>query len=553
MKMSAYLIRLPLLAAVGVLSWALAQSPAPSGVTIRTTTTLVQVGVVALDSKGRPVEGLKKDDFEVFDNGKPQAIAVFYGEGISGAATSPKVTPPAPGVFTNQLVEKPGASGDHYSVILLDWGNTGFRNTARAREKAREMMNRLGPTEKIGLYSFDRFGLKVVDEIGSSTEAILGNLRTLIGKPYPCFQEQLDGQDDLYDDSMQYLGGGRFVCGGNTPLSGGFKEFWEANRIRDTLNAFEGIAAHLAGLPGRKALIWVSSAFPLEIPLISPGVATFGAHIEGERTLTADLTQVVRKLNQAEVSVYPVDARGLTSDGFLGGGSDPVASQIVSTDRFTWPTMDSLADRTGGEAFHGRNDLDVGMQQAVENIDASYTLGFYAPQDSSRAGSHKLTVRSLRPGVKLRYKEGYYVDAPGKIGKDERKEAVAEALTALVDATTIPIDIKATLQKNTLKLRVALWPDALALARKGDRRQGVVEFITRFATEDGKEAAPPVSRRIEFNLTQRTYEAAQRGGLLFSRTLEMPAKAASLRVLVRNDPSGEIGTLTMPVKDIAMD
>jgi len=91
----------------------------------------------------------------------------------------------------------------------------------------------------------------------------------------------------------------------------------------------------------------------------------------------------------------------------------------------------------------------------------------------------------------------------------------------------------------------------LALALKGDRWQGAVEFITRFAKEDGSQSAPPVSRKIEFNLAQRSYEAAERGGLLFSRTLEMPANAASLRVLVRNDLSGEIRTLTIPMGGIA--
>src|ERR1039458_8592956 len=67
---------------LGVLAAAIAlfaQGPEPSGVTIRTTTTLVQVGVVVRDAKGRPVEGLRKEDFEILDNGKPQPIAVFYG------------------------------------------------------------------------------------------------------------------------------------------------------------------------------------------------------------------------------------------------------------------------------------------------------------------------------------------------------------------------------------------------------------------------------------------------------------------------------------------
>ena len=537
--MNASAIKLPLLAAAA-LSWALAQIPAPSGVTIRTTTTLVQVSVSAHDTKGRPVEGLKKEDFEVLDNGKPQSIAVFHGERIGGGAAAP-VAPSVPsGTFTNHLPENPSRRGG-YSVILLDWSNTGFRNTARAREKAREMVNRLGPTERIGLYSFDRFGLKVVDEIGSPRAALLEKLKTLIGKQSPCYQEQLDGQDDNSpngDDNMAN-------CGGPTPLAQEVKSFYVGQRITETLRTFEAIAAHLAGLPGRKALIWISSAFPLQVDLRAAANQIFPEAIGGNTLFDSEVGRAMRKLNNADVALYPVDARGLSTDPVIS--ADPVAS----ADRFTWPTMDYFAERTGGIAFHGRNDLDVGMQAAVEDVQASYTLGFYALQDKSREGFHKLSVRTLRPGVTLRYKEGYYVDAPGKISKDDRKNGVSQALTALMDATAIPIDIKATRQKNTLKLRVSLRPDALALVQKGDRWQGAVEFITRFAKEDGSESAPPVSRRIEVNLTQRSYEAAQRSGLLFSRTLEMPAKAASLRVLVRNDPSGEIGTLTIPAKDIA--
>src|ERR1035438_6688119 len=152
--MNASSMRLPLLAAAAALSWAFAQSPAPSGVTIRTTTTLVQVGVVASDAKGQPVEGLKKEDFEVLDNGKPQSIAVFYGE--RGAAEPPTSPPLLAGTFTNQLPETPPDRAGHSSVILLDWANTGFRNTARAREQAREVVNRLSPAERVGIYSFDR-------------------------------------------------------------------------------------------------------------------------------------------------------------------------------------------------------------------------------------------------------------------------------------------------------------------------------------------------------------------------------------------------------------
>jgi VWFA-related protein len=540
------------------LAQALAQGPAPPGVTIRTTTTLVQVGVSAQDSHGHAITDLKREEFELLDNGKPQSIAVFYNqttEGATAAAATPTPPQEPAGRFTNRIPGNAAARGG-YSVILLDWANTGFRNTARAREQARAVMNRLGPAERIGLYSLDRTGLKVVNEIGSSREAILKSLKTLTGMPAPCYQEQLDGADatslNSTDDSMKYVGGGQYMCGGPGYLSGEIKQFYEAQRIRNTLEAFEGIAVHLAGFPGRKALIWVSSAFPLVIPLRDPGTAAFGFHIGGYQYLTEDVDQAVRKLNDAEVAVYPVDARGVSSVALVGGGGDPDAAEIVGTDRFTWPTMDEVAKRTGGIAFYGRNNLDAGIQAAIDDAVAGYTLGFYAPQDRTQAGFHKLTVRSLRPGVTLRYKEGYYVDVPENIANGDRPEAVGVALTAITDATAIPIDVQAWRQENTLTLRVFLRPDTLALQRNGDRWQGAVDFIARFAKEDGSECATPASWRVEFNLTQQSYDAGMQGGPLLSRTLEIPADAARLRVLVRNNPSGEIGTLTIPMATVPL-
>jgi VWFA-related protein len=505
---------------LGVLAAAIAlfaQGPEPSGVTIRTTTTLVQVGVVVRDAKGRAVEGLKKEDFEILDNGKPQPIAVFYGVEIGGlvaAAALPVAAvssaPAAPsGTFTNQLAEKPSARGG-YSIILLDWSNTGPRNSMRAREQARQAVERLDPAEKIGLYSLDHGEIKVVNEIGSSKAAVLKSLKTLVGMPSPCYQDQMDGLDNVKaDDSIS-------ACAGppNPPV---LVESYVKQRSQATVGIFEGIAAHLAGLPGRKSLIWISAGFPRYVEV--------GAR-RGDILSDEAIDRAVRKLNNADVALYPV---------------------YSNPNNFTWSAMDEFAKRTGGKVFYSGNGLDVGIQAAVEDGQANYMLAYYAPQDNSQAGFHKLSVRALRPGVQLRYKEGYFVDAPGKMGEKNRKDAVAEALTGLVDATSIPLEIKATRQNNALKLRVSLQPDTLALKQNGDRWQGTVEFVTRFAKEDGSESAPPVSKRIELNLTRKTYGA----GLVLLRTLELPANAVKLRVLVWNDPSGEIGTLTIPMTDVA--
>ena len=161
-----------------------------------------------------------------------------------------------------------------------------------------------------------------------------------------------------------------------------------------------------------------------------------------------------------------------------------------------------------------------------------------------------MTVRSLRPGVTLRYKEGYYTEQNGKVKASDRRVAATQALTGVVDETAIPIEVTATRAGSNLKLLVSLRPDKLALENKSGRWRGAISFVARFAKEDGSEAGSGSSRRVEFNLTQQSYEKGQRDGLVFSKTLALPKGAVRLRVLVQNDPSSEVGTLTIPLAEV---
>jgi VWFA-related protein len=525
-------LRFPILA-IAALCHAFAQGPPPGGqpnLTIRSTTTLVQVNVVARDAQGRPVEDLVKADFEILDNGKPQSIAVFTSEKLAQGEAAPA---PAPaGTFTNQLPQRPSSHGG-YSVILLDYLNSGFRSAARGRMSAIEVVNRLGPGQAVALYTLDRLGLHVESEIGSDRSKVLQKLAGVTGVPAVYYQRSLDGQSDAMDS---------YGAGGSSTLDQEEVAALTNLRIIDTLNSFQAIAGHLAGLPGRKGLIWISSAFPMHIDLRGVGLQLFPDAFGGKQTYSTEFARAMRALNNADVALYPVDARGLS-----------LVSPVDSAADFTWPAMDFFAGRTGGVAFYGRGDLDVGIRAAVEDIQVSYTLGFYTSKESERGGFHKLSVRSTRPGVTLRYKEGYYSDAAGGPKAEERRVAAERALTGIMDATSIPIEVSATRARNTLKLLIALRPATLALEKKGDRWRGAIEFAMRFAKENGAQSGAGTLRKVEFNLTQTRYDAAQRDGLVFSRTIEIPRDAKSLRVLVRDNASSEIGTLTIPLEKIAGD
>jgi hypothetical protein len=119
-----------------------------SGDTIfHSATKLVQVSVVAQDMDGKPVPDLRREDFQILDNGEQREIRLFRSE---NAEPPPKAT--APGAFTNRIAAPEGLHSG-YSVMLFDNLNTGFEHTARARLKALEAFQSIPLGDKIAMYS----------------------------------------------------------------------------------------------------------------------------------------------------------------------------------------------------------------------------------------------------------------------------------------------------------------------------------------------------------------------------------------------------------------
>jgi hypothetical protein len=99
-------------------------------------------------------------------------------------------------------------------------------------------------------------------------------------------------------------------------------------------------------------------------------------------------------------------------------------------------------------------------------------------------------------------------------------------------------------------LRIVLDPPSLGLIRAGDRWQGQIDLVMRFAVDNGEESGSPSSETIDLNLTQKTYEAALRDGLVLARTVQVPPGATRIRMLILNDSSGQTGSLTIPLRAV---
>ncbi len=247
---------------------AAAQQDTPSP-TFRAGTRLVEVDVVAR-SNGAPATGLTKDDFTLLDNGKPQKIAFFSVQ--SGRVAAPPAVGVAPlpaGVVSNRS-ERADRQGNTV-VVFLDQRNTPPPEQAFAIQRIAKFIATRGPQDRTGIYTFGRdASLKVVQEITSDSE-LLSRAAGSLKFQDPDFRSPdvsgLEGNGGRGLLSARQRGQDSPDLTGLQGNGGHAADEFTALLIRmreiDTKQVLEQAARHLANVPGRKSLIWISPGFPL--------------------------------------------------------------------------------------------------------------------------------------------------------------------------------------------------------------------------------------------------------------------------------------------------
>jgi hypothetical protein len=271
------------------------------------------------------------------------------------------------------------------------------------------------------------------------------------------------------------------------------------------------VADHLAGIPGRKNLIWLSDKFAM-----------------GPRA--------IQKMNDARVSIYPVD---------LDGVCLRCARHIGSPE--------AIAALTGGVYYSKRNDIEIAMREAMDDGRVSYTLGFYPSGDEDRAAPvHRLKVSVSRPGVTLRYRISYRMEPAQPVSANPVADLV-QALNRPIDATAIPIKASITRTEGRLDIQAVLDVGSLDLALDHDLWAGRIEVVARFTTADGIASGDAFAQTVNLNLPQATYDRGLRGGLTYHNEFRIPAGAVELKLLFANPASGKIGTLTVPIARVKVE
>jgi VWFA-related protein len=553
----------------------------PDPVVIHTGTHVVLVNVVAKDKHGKPVNDLKRDDFVLRDNGQEQKIGLFALEEAGGASLQ-RSNFPAQLTFTN----RPGAAGA--TVFLFDELNTQLTDQELAKKDFVRYLRELPPTSRVAVFVLGD-SLSLLHDFSQDMASLLAALSkhanrvnpevTASGAP-PASSNSLTG------DQTSTAQWDAFMKSSNQP----YVNYTQTVRATRTAAALETIAGHLQGIPGRKTLIWISGGFPIQLGLHnkvdtipdSNSSAREGSHGSGRRngqgseigavsngassnsnpsnsssslssssgsagelpgtgtSFANDVARAIRALNEADVAVYPVNARGITAAGPYQADRSSMGKRNARPKAgfapdFDDETLQTLAVETGGRAFHHINDLSSAFQEATDDAKVSYSLTFSPAAGSLDGTYHRLEVTVNRSGVKLRYRPGY-VAAPDRAVAPSLADAIANP----VDLAGIGFTVHLDKVEEGYKVSVVIDPRNVTLELKDGKWIGSLQLIVVVGKVEQLTTIP-------LNFTEALYRRVQDEGLQMGAQVKTPAGTTGFSLGFRDIPSGMVGTLHVPL------
>jgi len=516
----------------------LGQTPStlPPQPALRVTTRLVEVSVVAQDKKGQPIAGLTRDDFTLLDEGRPQPISVFSVELNQPLATSPELLPP--NTFSNRLEKGIGISRSA-TAILFDGLNTRVTDQAYARQQIIKFLEQLEPQDRVALYALGR-GLRVLQDFTDTPGLLLSALSTYKGELTP----ELDLS--LSEDADTSL---RQFHTWLDELRLNLIDYYARDRALRTIRSLVAIANHVERLPGRKNLIWVSGSFPF---WVGHGAVPLPERLAGkQQSFAPEIERAARALNNANLAIYPVDARGLMAPPDFSPERASIGREPLATERATFDTMQVLADRTGGRAFFNTNDIRGALRRALEDSGMTYVLGYYPTHGRWNGKFREIKVEVRRPGVALHFRRGYFAQPDEPSDPWYRQAVLDAAMWSPVDATRLGLTVRVAVPaSDALDLEFQLDPKDITLQARDGRWEGTLDLLL-VQLAPGDRHLKSTSHIANLRLNRETYERAMRDNVLaLTERLELAPGASLLRVLARDIPSGALGSVSIPLSRV---
>ena len=536
---------------------------------------LINVRAVVTDKNGAVIDNLRKEDFELLENNRPQEISFFSLERVGkSAARREAIAPANPATAPAAPSAEPAAAAAGRTVVLfVDTVNLTIPSLEVLKEELRKFMtSSLGEQDQIALvtttaslgaleqFTRDRQTLnRAIDrlkpwqpEARTSVFTPFLAARALNGDAEArqlalCILNYEDGLPCRWDAASNPRTQQMSPADQNRINARARGVLLQAVQRRQmTLSTLRAATERLQEVPGQKILALFSDGFTMFTPTGQPD--TFG------------IRTVVSRATRSGVIIYSFDTRGLKLEAFADASfgtfmPPPAFSTYMGFSNRDYENgLNALAADTGGKALFNTNNLTLGLQRALADNDLYYALDYYPSDDSETDKFRELKVRiKNHPEYKVRTQRGYL---PSDFVKEAQpltaRQRLIKAMTGLLPVTDLGVAASASyLEAEGDKAQVTLtvFADARTfdyVEQEGGRAFDV-ELGVAILDTNGK-LITTVNEQMKGTLTPAQLEVAQRNGYKYSKRLELAPGVYNVRVGLQEARTEKVGTASVWVE-----
>jgi VWFA-related protein len=540
--------------------------------TFRTKVNLVLVPVVIRDHQGRVIGDLRKEDFQLFDNGKPQTISSFSVETLASQTVEPvkTETPPAPIGEESPVATNPADIPKRFVVYFFDDVHLAMSDLMQVRNAAERHMNEaLVPTDRAAIYTTStRTSLDFTDDRAKLHATLL----RLMPQPIARATTQLCPDISYYQADLIFnqhdpmalsaATADAMACMALDPSDPSAQQIAQSTaqatasqvftmgdtESRVSLQSLLTVVRRISAMPGQRSII-----------LISPGFLTL-------TSLFQDKAALIDRAIRANVIISSLNARGLYTIVPGGDASQPNPQSATGAIARSQYQLDSaraeedvlaeLAYGTGGTFFHNNNDLVEGFKRVAARPEFVYLLGF-SPQNlklDGRLHMLKVTLRNAKK-LDLQARKGYY--APQHLADPEEtaKQEIQDALFSREELRDIPVVLRTQFFKSSVadaRLAVLARVDVknLRFRKENGRNRDDLTVVSGLFDRNGN-LVTGNSKTVEMRLKDQTLESRINSGITVKSSFDVKPGSYMIRLVVR-DSEGQLMAAANGTVDIPM-
>lgn len=385
---------------------------------------VTNVDVVVTDRAGNPIQGLTKDDFELFENGKLQPITNFYEVRDEWSAT-----PEAAAAAAAASPEAPLRDARRRRVaIFIDNYSIPFSRRADVfRSLLKSLDTLLQPGDEAALITWNRslrVAVPFTDDRQTIQEAVEAE-----GKRSTAASSIANGRAQVINQAQQLrdLASGPVRQRVLSPQqayersASMVRQYAEeqASLERQLLEGLSWTISTLSGMQGKKVIVYVGAELPekpaldlyqeiytMYVPILQ-GAQNFVSSARNQLDLAPQMRKVATHASAVGITMYMVEAADRNAGSFRvesqSGGADMESDFIQEVN--TRQALNSIAEITGGIAIAGSSNYDLAFNTVAKDLSSYYSLGYRARDDAGTHGT--IVVKVKRDGAKVRSRHGY--------------------------------------------------------------------------------------------------------------------------------------------------